>query len=112
MKDAQASPMGRKGVFFVMMSATLAGGGSHAETTVIRPGPCAAQDVYLLAGNSGALIRTNDAETGAPGEHVIVFRPQPIKGWASRRLLRRFDLQLHEDGVRIFNSGAFCTTAR
>lgn len=104
--------MGRNGVFFVMMSATLAGGGSQAETVVIRPGPCAAQDVYLLAGNSGALIRTNDAETGASGEHVIVFRPQPIKGWASRRLLRRFDLQLREDGVRIVNSGAFCTTGR
>ena len=104
--------MERKGVFFALMAAGLAAGGSVAGTMVIRHGPCAAGDVYLLAGNSGALIRTNDAQTGAPGEHVIVFRPQPLKGWASRRLLRRFDLQLHEGDVRIFNSGAFCTMGR
>jgi len=82
-----------------------------AETTVFRPGPCASQaGAYLLASNSGALIRVTPESQGAASDHVIVFRKKKDSrdGWASQRLLRRFDLQLEEGGPRIINSGAFC----
>jgi hypothetical protein len=81
-----------------------------AETTVFRPGPCASQaGAYLLASNSGALIRVTPDSQGAATDHVIVFKKQKsMEGWASQRLLRRFDLQLEEGGPRIINSGAFC----
>ena len=80
-----------------------------AEPTVIRPGPCAThQATYLLAANSGALIRARAGTAGLVGDHVIVFRPKPTTGWASQRLLMRFDLKLDDNGARIVNSGAFC----
>jgi hypothetical protein len=97
---------------------TLVSASAAAETTVFRPGPCAAQTSYLLASNSGALIRVEpetsvgqEASAGY-GNPVIVFRYQPTDGWASQRLLRRFDLQLGRDGARISNSGAFCIGGR
>lgn len=90
----------------------LAGPGTgDGKISIVRPGPCAAQSAYLLAEHSGALIH---APIGRPAlqDHIIVFRDQPSKGWASRRLLQRFDLNLEEEGVRIVNSGAFCVEER
>jgi len=77
---------------------------------IIRPGPCAGEETYLLAGNSGAIIRIT--RSGPEEDRVIVFREQPSKGWASRRLLRRFDLKLDEAGPDIVNSGRFCRGAQ
>ena len=97
-------------VLTIASAAAVGAGLAWADTLVVRPGPCAAQTTYLLAGNSGALIR---AENGAANRssHVIVFRRDHPRGWASRRLLKRFDLKLDDNGGRIFNSGAFCTGA-
>ncbi len=104
--------MGRGSFFFATILAVFASAlayPAHAETAIIRPGPCAAQSTYLLAANSGALIRVERAGAGDRSDQIIVFRHNPIRGWASQRLLRRFDLKLDDNGGRIFNSGAFCT---
>ena len=79
-----------------------------AETTVIRPGSCASAGTYLLAENSGALIKVTSLATEEVSDHIIVFRDHALSGWASQRLLRRFDLKLSEDGPYIFNTGGFC----
>ena len=83
-----------------------------AEVAVFRPGPCAANTSYLLAANSGALIRVTSADGIGFEDHIIMFRYQPTDGWASQRLLRRFDLQLDDHGTRISNSGVFCVGGR
>ncbi len=92
-------------------SVSFSAASEAAEPTIVRPGPCSEQaSSYLLAGNSAAIIRIgpgNTAETSDP--IIIVFRPQQIRGWASQRLLSRFDLKLDDSGARIINSGAFCT---
>ena len=98
---------------FIIAALSMAGFATSAlaETTVIRPGPCAAQSTYLLAANSGALIRVEPELDAGRNEHIIVFRYQPTTGWASQRLLKRFDLELEDGGARIMNSGVFCTGA-
>ena len=88
----------------------LAAGAALAGTIVVRPGPCASPEVYLLAGNSGALVRLEPGQGDKPGDHVIVYRRDENRGWASRRLLDRFDLKISDSDVLIVNSGAFCTT--
>ncbi|MBT8471003.1 MAG: hypothetical protein HKN14_16055 [Marinicaulis sp.] len=82
-----------------------------AETTVIRPGPCDnIRPGYLLAMNSGAVIRETRVDDETNATHVIVFRPQPVTGWASQRILRRFDLAIEETkGAQVVNSGGFCS---
>ncbi len=81
------------------------------DVAVVRPGPCSAQAAsYLLAGNSAAIVRVSaEPSTDNSDPIIIVFRPQPTRGWASQRLLSRFDLKLDDSGARIINSGAFCT---
>jgi len=101
--------MGYRRLFSAALATSLACiGQGQAETTIIRPGSCAAQTTYLLAGNSGALILVEPTMPAPQSDHVIVFRYQPTRGWASQRLLRRFDLQLEDGGPRVVNSGAFC----
>ena len=85
------------------ISFSVAGLGAAGDVVFTRPGPCAAQETYLLAVNSAALIRVEDGENG-----VIVFRRQERQGWASKRLLERYDLRLDEAGATIVNSGQFC----
>ena len=85
------------------ISFSVAGLGAAGDVVFVRPGPCAAQETYLLAANSAALIRVEDGEEG-----VIVFRSQERQGWASKRLLERYDLRLDEAGTTIVNSGEFC----
>lgn len=85
---------------------TVAAAGAAGDTLFVRPGPCAAQQTYFLAANSAAIIRVEDADES---EGVIVFRQQPARqGWASKRLLSRFDLRLGDEGATIVNSGEFC----
>ncbi len=90
------------------ISFAIAGLGAAGDVVFVRPGPCAAQEIYLLAGNSAALIRVEAARDGGRNDPVIMYRkPDRRQGWASRRLLERFDLRL-EDGPVIVNSGQFC----
>ncbi len=98
-------------VLFVASAAGIGAGLARAKTIIVRPGPCAAQTTYFLAGNSGALIRTDGDAVGSFENHVIVFRRNQTRGWASRHVLKRFDLKLNEKGARILNSGAFCIGA-
>lgn len=100
--------MGTRRLILLALGLTFLAADSSAETTIIRPGPCAAQETYLLAGNSGALIRVEPDARSGKEDRAIVFRYQPTHGWASRRLLKRFDLQLDDGSPRIVNSGAFC----
>ena len=87
---------------------TLLTVGATAETvTVTRGLPCASEaGSFLLAVNSGALVRFE--ETSTDGAAVIVFRPTKKHGWASQRLLSRFDLELVDNGVQVINSGLSC----
>lgn len=103
---------GRVVAILLGISGVMAGAAS-AETTVIRPGSCAsAAGSYLLAGDSGALIKVEPGAEGEEDSRVIVFRRRATDGWASQRILRRFDLKLDEDGPTIVNSGAFCINRR
>lgn len=79
-----------------------------AETTIFKPGSCGAPVAVLLAQNSGALIQVVDVAPNQTNNHIIVFRDKSLQGWASQRLLRRFDLDLGEHEPAIFNSGSFC----
>jgi len=86
------------------------GAAAAAPPKVLRPGPCASPlGSYLLAPNSGALIRVDGARPDGREERVVVFRPQALRGWASQRLLRRFDLKIEDAGVTIVNTGGFCS---
>lgn len=82
--------------------------GATAETTVVtRPMPCqSAAGSFLLGANSGALIRIDEA--GSSASAIIVYRPMKKHGWASQRILARFDLELEDEGVRVVNSGLRC----
>lgn len=88
------------------ISFAVAGLGAVWDVVIVRPSPCAAQQTYLLANNSAAIIRV-EADAVSDTDGVIVYREQ-AEGWASRRLLGRFDLRLDEAGTTIVNSGEFC----
>ena len=92
------------------ISFAVAGLGAVWDVVIVRPGPCAAQQTYLLANNSAAIIRV-EADAVSDTDGVIVYREQ-AEGWASRRLLGRFDLRLDEAGTTIVNSGEFCRVSQ
>ncbi len=91
---------------------SVAAAGAAGETLFIRPGPCAAQQTYLLAANSGAIIQVDDETPDRADTSVIVYRKRDRQGWASQRLLRRFDLRVEAAGATIINSGEFCRERR
>lgn len=83
---------------------------ARSETIIVRSGPCASpHGSYLLAANAGALIRVEDPVMAEEGSGVIVYRIRPNRGWASRRLLSRFDLDLGAAQPGIVNTGEFCS---
>lgn len=87
-------------------------GAAAAATTILRP-PCySGSRAYLLASNAGAVIDVKDhqEQAGAGGSAVVVYRPRKEKGWASQRLLARFDLavELNNKPVVVRNSGQTC----
>ncbi|WP_428409425.1 hypothetical protein [Hyphococcus sp.] len=88
------------------ISFAVAGLGAAWDVVVVRPVPCAAEKTYLLAGASAAIIRV-EADAVSETDGVIVYREQS-RGWASRRLLGRFDLRVDDAGATIINSGEFC----
>ena len=97
---------------FAGLAVSVAGLGAAGETVFVRPGPCAADQTYLLAGNSGAIIRVEAPSGNKPERRVIVYRDRSDAGWASRSLLGRFDLKLDDQGVTIINSGNFCRSTK
>ncbi len=62
-----------------------------AETIVIRPDPCPAAAGQPLIIDLGEVELFNAAPGAALG-NVLVIYPPPGDGWASARLLMRFDL--------------------
>ena len=100
--------MGLRRLILLTLGLNLAVFGAAASFDVIRPGPCQGATSYLLAANSGALIRLKPQAEDRLENHIIVFRRQESRGWASQRLLRRFDLHLENSAVRVVNSGVFC----
>lgn len=91
---------------------TIAAAGAAGDMLFVRPGPCSAQNAYLLAANSGAIIQVDQETPDEAEAGVIVYRPRQGEGWASRRLLRRFNLRIEPDGTTIINSGEFCRERR
>ncbi|HBK91831.1 MAG TPA: hypothetical protein DDZ68_09180 [Parvularcula sp.] len=63
-----------------------------AETVVIRPDPCPAGAEQPLIIDLGEVEVFNDAP-GATLGNVLVIYPPAGEGWASARLLMRFDLE-------------------
>ena len=64
-----------------------------AETIVVRPDPCPidpeAPRIITLSG-----VEAVDLNPGrASADHILVLYPLPVRGWASARLLARFDLE-------------------
>lgn len=107
-----ASRMIARRLFVAVVCAGYVLVGVGAVAIFTRPDACVTRGtVYLLAANSGALIRAEPGTASAAGDPVIVFRPKRTTGWASQRLLMRFDLKLDESGTRIVNTGAFCSEA-
>lgn len=94
------------GAFYLNLLAV----GATAETTVIRGGACErAPDTYLIAINSGAVLSVSPLAEGASGQSaVIVYRPRQARGWASQRLLARFDLEVDGANAAIPNLGVIC----
>lgn len=87
-------------------------GAAGAATTIVRP-PCySGSRAYLLAANAGAVIDVKDHrdQANGGGAAVVVFRPRKENGWASQRLLARFDLAvaLNDKPVVVRNSGQTC----
>lgn len=91
---------------------SVAAAGAAGDALFVRPGPCAAQQTFLLAGNSGAIIQVDRETPERPETSVIVYRRGDRQGWASRRILGRFDLRIDPDGTTIINSGEFCRERR
>jgi hypothetical protein len=96
---------------------SVAAAGAAGDTLFVRPGPCTAQQTFLLASNSGAIIQVDRETPENPETSVIVYRRGERNsganhGWASRRLLERFDLRIEQGGTTIINSGAFCREER
>lgn len=82
-----------------------------AAVIVVRPDVCAQSDrAYLLAMNARAVISVYEHEGAQTGNAVVVFRPRTEDGWASQRILSRFDLVVDLDHrpTVVRNSGAVC----
>lgn len=75
------------------LSLPLLAAGAAAETVVIRPDPCPAP----ADAPKFIMFLGPDAEDLNPdralAEDVVVFYAVPARGWASTRLLARFDLE-------------------
>ena len=102
---------------FICVALVVLASNARAETaTIIKPGLCSdMRDGYLLAMNSGALIRSANDDERDVSSHVILFRPGDRDGWASQRILRRFDLEIARASdapdVVVINSGGFCDSS-
>ena len=64
-----------------------------AETIVVRPDPCpfAAEAPRIITLSGVEAIDLNPDR--ATADHILVLYPVPLKGWASARLLARFDIE-------------------
>lgn len=71
----------------------LMGGSATAETLVIRPDPCPAladaPKIVIMAGVEAIDLNPSRAAL----DHILVLYPVRVKGWASARLLARFDVE-------------------
>lgn len=81
--------MGR--AFYLAVVLAAAAPSAHAETIVIRPDPCPAGADQPLIIDLGEVEVFNASPEAALGE-VLVIYPPIGQGWASARLLMRFNL--------------------
>jgi|GEM_PF-1970465 len=101
-------------LYAILIAEVAVFGAAAAATTILRP-PCYSGDrAYLLAANAGAVIDVRQNDMEASGTAVVVFRPRKERGWASQRLLSRFDLavELNDNPVVVRNSGQTCRASR
>lgn len=94
----------------ILIAEIVALGAAAAATTILRPSCYSGSQAYLLAANAGAVIDVKKHDDGTSRSAVVVFRPRKEKGWASQRLLARFDLavELNDNPVVVRNSGQTC----
>lgn len=80
-------------VLIAAMWVNILAASATAETIVVRPDPCpfAAEvpKIITLAGVEAIDLNPNRGSA----DHILVLYPVPVKGWASARLLARFDLE-------------------
>jgi len=82
-----------------------------AETQIVRPGACAPRPAVVYVVRAPAPAPAVFLAEG--GDHirdsVALFVQTHSRGWASRRLLARFDLVPNPDRTIVVNAGPFCT---
>ena len=80
-----------------------------AETHIVRPGKCAPRPaiVFVIREEKPSVFLQNGDDRVR--DSVALFLRTHSRGWASRRLLARFDLILSPDRTTIVNAGPFCT---
>jgi len=81
-----------------------------AETHIVRSGECAPRPAIVFvvrtAEAPGVFHRVGDDRVR---DSVALFLKTHSRGWASRRLLARFDLIPSPDRTIVVNAGPFCT---
>lgn len=73
---------------------------AFAETVVIRPDPCPASPSQPLIIDLGEVEQFNASPAAALGKVLIIY-PPVSEGWASARLLMRFELDRPFEAPRI-----------
>lgn len=80
-------------VFIAAIWTSLVAVNATAETMVVRPDQCAvtadAPKLVMLAGVEASDLNPDRARA----DHILVLYPVPSRGWASARILARFDVE-------------------
>ena len=88
--------MNARRILIAAIGAVFLAGAASAETIVIRPDACAlpadAPKIITLSGVEAVDLNPDRASA----EHILVLYPVPDRGWASARLLARFDIEGRE----------------
>ncbi len=81
-------------ILFAALWINLVGVTATAKTTIVRPDPCPFPADAPRIVNLGDVeaVDLNPRRAGAPGK-ILVLYPTPATGWASARILARFDLE-------------------
>lgn len=80
-------------ILIAAMWVNILAASATAETIVVRPDPCpfAAEAPKIITFSGVEALDLNPDR--ATADHILVLYPVPVKGWASARLLARFDIE-------------------
>ena len=65
-------------------------------------------EVYVLPGGGTVLNLTTQSARSSRSNPILILGPSKQNGWASQRLLMRFDLQREESGAYTIDIGDLC----